>query len=90
MDSHRQRRRDQANRAERDSQPPGCPKGDGPVTRDLRQRGGLKRLGMGAATALRQARQTLPAAIPTSSATRGCWRRIGGGLDVPNTAKEHR
>jgi hypothetical protein len=46
MDSRRHSRRHRANRAERDSQPPGCPKGEGPVRRDLRQRGGLQRLGM--------------------------------------------
>ena len=71
IDSRRHDRRDQANRAERNRQPSGYPKGDGPVRRDLRQRGGLKRLGMGAATALRQALRTLPAAIPIRSAKRG-------------------
>ena len=48
MDSLRHARRDRANQAERDSQPPGCPKGEGPVRRDLRQREGrwLQRLGL--------------------------------------------
>jgi hypothetical protein len=46
MDSRRHTKRHRANRAERDSQPPGCPKGEGPVRRDLRQRGGLQRHGL--------------------------------------------
>ena len=72
MDSRRQRKRDQANRAERNRQPPGCPKGEPAVRRRVRQRGGLKRLGLSAA---RRLLISTPDAAPIpdllSSATRG-------------------
>jgi hypothetical protein len=60
-DSRRHARRQRANRAERDSQPRGCPKGDGPLRRDPRQCSGLQRLGL---VAGHRTQKTTPDAPP--------------------------
>ena len=72
IDSRRHARRDRASRAERDSQPRGCPKGEDPVRRNPRQRGGLKRLGMAAGHGNREARRTLPRYQTCTLSHAGC------------------
>ena len=63
---------DAAEPTERDSQPLGCPKGKDPARRDLRQRRGLKRLGLVAAKRLpTSTKDAAPIPDLLSSATRG-------------------
>ncbi len=78
-DSRRHARHDRASRAERDNQPPGCPKGEGPVRRDLRQRGvedGESRVGV-MLVLLHQ-----PAQSPTTDSKRPQFLRAAGGLRI--------
>ena len=79
MESHRHAGRHRANRAERDSQPPGCPKGDGPVRRAPRQRGGLNRLGLVAAKRLPTSTKDAPLIPDLEAQSRGV---VGGESGV--------
>jgi hypothetical protein len=70
-DSRRNTGRHRANRAERNRQPSGYPKGDGPVRRAPRQRGGLNRLGLVAAKRLPTSTKDAPLIPDLEAQSRG-------------------